>query len=241
MKEGFTLKKRLIQLALILGLMTLTCVAAQASESNAATGLRNFSVEEAYRSDIQLTALDASGRVARPDENDAYPGAAKVGVSYSNPQAGSEYLLIVLSDDDPTPSVDNMAYIDQQTAGTTALDFTIFPKRVDASTASVSYSVYMSSNTDAGTGNGITGYEKVGSFDYYSNNTLGNVTLGDLNDDSLVNVADAVLVLQGFVGSVELTDAQRAAGDVNGDGLVNVSDAVRILQLFVGLITSFDD
>ncbi len=235
------MKKRLIQLALILGLMTLTCAAAQASESNADSGLRNFSVVEAYRSDIQLTAMDASGRVARPDENDAYPGAAKVGVSYSNPQAGSEYLLIVLSDDDPTPSVDNMAYIDQQTAGSAALDFTIFPKRVEASTASVSYSVYLSSNTDAGTGNGVTGYEKVGSFEYYNTNTAGDVNLGDLNGDNLVNVSDAVLVLQGFVGSVELTDAQRAAGDVNGDNLVNVSDAVRILQFFVGLITSFND
>lgn len=239
MKEGFTLKKRLIQLALILGLMTLTCAAAQASESNAATGLRNVSVVDAYSGDIVLSALNASNRTVAPEGN-TYPGAAKVGLTYSNPQAGSEYLLIVLSDDDPTPSVDNMAYIDQQTAGSSALDFTIFPKRVDTSVASVRYSVYLSSNTDAGTGNGITGYEKVGSFEYYNTNTAGDVMLGDLNGDGLVTVPDAVLVLQAFVQSVQLTDAQKAAGDVNHDGLITVSDAVKILQFFVKQITSFD-
>ena len=50
--------------------MTLTCVAAQATESDASSGLRNLSVVDAYRNDIVLTPLDASNRTARPDEND---------------------------------------------------------------------------------------------------------------------------------------------------------------------------
>ncbi|MBQ6986417.1 MAG: dockerin type I repeat-containing protein [Oscillibacter sp.] len=239
------MKKRLIQLALILGLMTLTCVAAQATESDASSGLRNLSVVEAYRNDIVLTPLDASNRTARPDENDNYPGAVKVSLTYSNPQAGSEYLLIVLSDDNETPSVDNMAYIDQQTAassatGTAALDFTIFPKRVDASVTSVTYSIYLSSNTDAGTGNGITGYEKVGSFDYYASGT-SDVLLGDVDGDGEIMVGDAVLVLQAVVEAETLDARQTTAADVDRDGSVMVGDAVAILQYVVEAIHSFDE
>ena len=56
------MKKRLIQIALILGLMTLTCVAAQASETGAPTsGFRVVEVESAYESDVALTPVDDKG------------------------------------------------------------------------------------------------------------------------------------------------------------------------------------
>lgn len=235
MKEGFTLKKRLIQLALILGLMTLTCAAAQASD----TGLRNFSVVGKYSNDIRLTALDASNQQVTATGSD-YAGAAKVRVTYSNPQSGSEYLLIVLTGDDETPTVDNMAYIDQQTAGSTQLDFTIFPKKVDNTVKSVTYSVYLSSNTDAGTGNGVTGYEKVGTFEYYSSG-VGDVKLGDVDGDGEIMVGDAVLVLQAVVEAETLDERQTTAADVDKDGSVMVGDAVAILQYVVEAIHSFDE
>ena len=229
------MKKRLIQLALILGLMTLTCAAAQASESPD-SGFQNWKVEDAYANYVSVTALDADNKTVEA-QGDAYPGAAKMKVTYRNPQSNSEYLLIVLSDDDRTPSVDNMAYIDQKTASANEMDFTIYPKKVESSVKSVTYSVYMSSNSDASAGNGVTGYDKVASFDYYSNAL--DATPGDVNDDGNINVQDALLVLQAFVGSVELTETQKIAADVSGDTFVNVADALLILQYFVGAITEF--
>lgn len=229
------MKKRLIQLALILGLMTLTCAAAQASESPD-SGFQKLEVDSKYANYIYLTALDANDGTVTP-ENGAYPGAAKVRVTYSNPQSNSEYLLIVLSDDDPTPTVDNMAYIDQQNTTANAIDFIVYPKKLESSVKSATYSVYMSSNSDASAGNGVTGYDKVASFDYYSNAL--DATLGDVNNDTYINTTDALLTLQAFVGSVELTETQKIAANVNRDQAVNVTDALLILQYFVGTITEF--
>ena len=233
------MKKRLIQLLLIFGLMVLTCAAAQATETEATSGFRNVSIEEAYKNDVSLIVQDSAGRAAKPVGNDTYPGAAKVGVVYNTPHTGSEYLLIVLSGSDSTPSVDNMAYIDQKTASTSSeLEFTIYPKKVDAQTSSVSYSVYLSSNTDASTGDKITGYVKVGSFEYYSS---VSATLGDVDGDERIMVGDAVLVLQAVVGAETLDTKQTAAADVDKDGRVMVGDAVAILQYVVGAIKSFDE
>ena len=222
--------------------MTLTCVAAHAAESGATSGLQKFSIETNYRDFVELVPLDANGRTVVADTTDdtMYPGAAKVGVTYKNPQKDSEYLLIVLVDgDDTTPTVDNMAYIDQKTAGTSDLDFTIYTKKPDATKNSVKYSVYMSSSSDASTGNGVTGYVKVGSFEYYS--TGLNVKLGDVDDDGDIMVADAVLVLRAVVEDIVFDERQTAAGDVDKDGDIMVADAVYILRYVVEDITSFDN
>ena len=217
--------------------MTLTCAAAQASESPD-FGFQKRTVVKDYANYVELTALDADGNEVEA-QGDAYPGAAKMKVTYRNPQSNSEYLLIVLSNDDPVPRENNMAYIDQKTASANEMDFTIYPKKLESSVKSVTYSVWMSSNSDAGEGNGVTKYDKVASFEYYSNAL--DVKLGYVNDDEYINVQDALLVLQDFVGSTELNETQKIAADVNRDTFVNVTDALLILQYFVGTITEFPD
>lgn len=235
-KEGLTVKKRWIQLALILGLMTLTCVAAQATDAAPTSGFKNVSVVDDYKSVVSLSPLDALDKdVIDRDTPGTYPGAVKVGVTYTGSQKDSEYLLIALVDgQDTTPTADNMAYIDQKTGDGSNLKFNIYPKKTTES--SVTYSVYMSSNAEA-SASGVTGYVKVGSFEYY--NAGLDFTLGDVDDNGKINVSDAVLVLQAYVGKKELTDAQTAAADVDKNEKVNVSDAVKILQYYVGKITSF--
>ena len=59
---------------------------------------------------------------------------------------------------------------------------------------------------------------------------------GDLNDDGIVNVSDAIMLLRSIVGLVTLTPCQATAADVNNDGAVNVSDAIAILRYIVGLV-----
>ena len=58
---------------------------------------------------------------------------------------------------------------------------------------------------------------------------------GDLNDDGLVNVFDAIIDLQIIVGLIEPTEAQLKLGDVVRDGTINVLDAILLLQHIVGL------
>ena len=237
------MKKRLIQIALILGLMALTCAAAQASETEAdepVSGFRVVAVESAYENDVALTPIDDKGaNVAQADVR--YPGAVKMKISYANAQTGNEYLLCVLADDESgVPTVDNMAYIDQKTADGAAVEFTAFPKAVDSKTTSVKYAVYLSSDADAASANGsVASFTKVASFEYYFAGL--NVMLGDVDGDEDITVNDALDALFLSVGTLNNTERpeeeQRTAADVNEDGDVGVDDALNILYCSVGTKT----
>jgi hypothetical protein len=66
----------------------------------------------------------------------------------------------------------------------------------------------------------------------------GSVLLGDVNSSGAVDIVDALLVAQYYVG---LTPANfnAAAADVNNSGTIDIVDALRIAQYYVGLITGF--
>jgi hypothetical protein len=58
---------------------------------------------------------------------------------------------------------------------------------------------------------------------------------GDVNDDSMVDIADAVCIVNHIVGKATPTFIE-AAADVNNDGVIDIADAVRIVNLIVGKI-----
>ncbi|MBN1698461.1 MAG: hypothetical protein JW881_13180 [Spirochaetales bacterium] len=62
--------------------------------------------------------------------------------------------------------------------------------------------------------------------------------LGDVNDDGVINIVDALLTAQYYVGLAPSSfDAGRA--DVDCNGTVNIVDALLIAQYYVGLVDSF--
>lgn len=63
-------------------------------------------------------------------------------------------------------------------------------------------------------------------------------TLGDVNDDGNVDIIDALLVAQFYVGLNPSPFNQNAA-DTNCDGSVDIIDALLIAQYYVGLISGF--
>lgn len=65
------------------------------------------------------------------------------------------------------------------------------------------------------------------------------VTLGDLNGDGKVNVADCLIIERYRAGLITLTEEQKAAADVNGDGKINVADGLLLEKYRAGLISSF--
>lgn len=69
--------------------------------------------------------------------------------------------------------------------------------------------------------------------------TEPDVMYGNVNGDNTIDVSDALLACQFYLGNVAPTDAQNAAADVNGDGAVDVSDASMICQFYLGNITEF--
>lgn len=116
------------------------------------------------------------------------------------------------------PTIENIKYIDQSVAKATA------------SNGSVSFSVYPQNHTNAVVR--IISVNKDGTL------TDENVaalklfyTLGNVDDDAVVTVFDALRVLRHAVG-LESVDNVLAA-DVDGDGVVTVFDALRILRFAV--------
>ena len=65
------------------------------------------------------------------------------------------------------------------------------------------------------------------------------VNYGDVNSDNTIDVSDAMLVCQIYLGNATPTDVQKLAADVNGDEVIDVSDAMMICQYYLGNITEF--
>jgi hypothetical protein len=64
-------------------------------------------------------------------------------------------------------------------------------------------------------------------------------TLGDVNDDGLVDSTDALIILSADVGMNTSQFCPMSCGDANGDGLVNSTDALIILSYDVGMTVPY--
>jgi hypothetical protein len=62
-------------------------------------------------------------------------------------------------------------------------------------------------------------------------------TLGDVNTSGSIDIVDALLIAQYYVG-LNPTNFNTAAGDVNCSGAIDIVDALRVAQYYVGLVTS---
>ena len=73
-------------------------------------------------------------------------------------------------------------------------------------------------------------------------NTQSKITIedymkGDVDGDGVVDLADAVLVINHYVGKPVNKFVAKAA-DVDGDGVIDLADAVRIINFYVGKVQS---
>ena len=67
--------------------------------------------------------------------------------------------------------------------------------------------------------------------------TVADYTKGDVDGDGVVDLADAVLVINYYVGRPVNKFVAKAA-DVDGDGVIDLADAVRIINFYVGKVQS---
>jgi hypothetical protein len=67
--------------------------------------------------------------------------------------------------------------------------------------------------------------------------TIEDYTKGDVDGDGVIDLADAVLVINHYVGKQVVTFIDKAA-DVDGDGVIDLADAVLIINYYVGKIPS---
>jgi hypothetical protein len=65
--------------------------------------------------------------------------------------------------------------------------------------------------------------------------TIEDYMTGDVDGDGTIDLADAVLVINYYVGKTVTTFNAKAA-DVDGDGVIDLADAVKIISYYVGKI-----
>lgn len=68
--------------------------------------------------------------------------------------------------------------------------------------------------------------------------TITGQTLGDVNNDTNIDIVDALLVAQYYVG-LHPSNFDASAADVNAVNSIDIVDALLIAQFYVGLITEF--
>ena len=61
--------------------------------------------------------------------------------------------------------------------------------------------------------------------------------LGDINGNNIIDIVDALLIAQCYVGLSSCPAP--LTGDTNCDGSINIVDALLIAQYYVGLISEF--
>ena len=98
------------------------------------------------------------------------------------------------------------------------------------------------------------GVSKVGKVNDLSKNTavMQNITvtftvdhleqakylIGDVNQDGIVDIADAVLLNKACAGAVSLDNTAQKNADCNGDDEIGANDAIVLMQFLVHIITS---
>ena len=155
-----------------------------------------------------------------------YKDAARIKVDLTGAESGKEYLVIVTEGQNVTPDANNIVYIDQVTASGGSVSFNVYPRTL---TSGKTYSVRISTNAANGA------LAEKGSFQYYA-----AYTLGDVNEDKVIDGKDATRVLLHAAERITLTGGQLSAAKVNSDDVVDGKDATRILLYAAEKITSFD-
>ena len=217
--------KRLLR-SLLLGaiLSALLCVGALAAESEPVKG----GIYNIKSSNVTLTPNTEATKdtVDGTEYTDYYANAVKFDVKAENLTENQQYLLLVLKGgaDGSAPGVptaDNIAYIDQMAATETGVDFTAYPKELTKG----KYYVYL---VGGGTAFAQSEYDK-------------KYTLGDVDDNGVIDATDALLTLQHAAKLSTLQGRDFLAADVDKNQVVDGTDALMILQRAAKLIDKFPD
>ncbi len=66
-----------------------------------------------------------------------------------------------------------------------------------------------------------------------------DATLGDVDGDSKITVADTTIIQRYLANHITLTDAQMTAADTDKNGVITIIDATRIQRYIAKYITEF--
>ena len=214
--------KKWIKTALLsVGAAALMCGGAFAADAST-SGVYDVTPETGYTLTPQTankTVVSAEKAQVNGEETQFYADAVRFELTGTGTN-GTQYVVFALSGEKAVPTKSNIAYIDQDAASNGTISFNLYPGSLSSGT----YNVYLA----AGGGNGL---QKVAAFSYYQ-----AYTLGDVDGDQLININDAMAILNHLVekdGCI-LTGSNYLAADINGDSTVNINDAMELLNFLAG-------
>lgn len=226
--------KKLRNTLLLAGVLAaLLCVAALAENQSLAGGFyitgkaSNITItpQTAAGENVSSTSANVDGQEGYES---FYPGAVKMAVTYSGSVAAGENYVVLLVEGDKLPTVDNaIYYIDQTTtASTGSITFHVYPMDI---AEKKDLTLYITSDKAGFSTIKIPmGYAPAGNYE------VQPYTLGDANNDGVINVNDAMAVINHIVSKNVLDGTRLLAADATGDGMVNVNDAMEIINYIVG-------
>lgn len=89
-------------------------------------------------------------------------------------------------------------------------------------------------------GNGVTVY-RANSGNYKNTYTSDSIPdFGDIDANGEITAADALMLLQSYVGKLNLNNAQYTKADVDNDKEITTADSLNVLHYFVQKITQFE-
>lgn len=217
------MKRRI--LALLLAVLTLTALTAAAFATGTTTetlGAFNLKGSEGYT----LTVVGGESVTGG-----FYAGANRFTLTCDG--LDGNYSLVLLlkegaaqadgTEGIPTPTENNLQYIDQQNIAARKATFTLFPKSLERGV----YNVYVSTDR--------VKLEKVASFEY---GEKPKYTLGDVDNDGFISILDVTAILNHIAGNITLVGDRFLAADVvEPKGAIDILDAVRILNVMAGNAT----
>lgn len=212
------MKRRI--LALLLAVLTLTALTAAAFAADTPETLGAFNLKG---SDGYILTVVGGESVT----GGFYANAKKFKLTCTG--LPGQYSLVLLLKEDakqaegtkgvPTPTESNLQYIDQQNI-TDTTEFILFPKQMEPGT----YNVYVSTNS--------ADLKKVASLEY---GTEPEYTLGDVNEDTYIDIYDASALLSYLAEKRKLTAKGLLAADVAAEkGVIDIYDVSRILRYLAG-------
>ena len=210
------MKRRI--LALLLAVLTLTALTAAAFAADTTTetlGAFNLKGSEGF----VLTVEGGTG------DGGFYANANKFKLTCTGLSGQYSLVLLLKEGADQSegtkgiPTESNLQYIDQQNI-TATTEFILFPKQMEKGT----YNVYVSTNSKD--------LKKVASLEY---GTEPEYTLGDVNEDTYIDIYDASALLSYLAEKRKLTAKGLLAADVAAEkGVIDIYDVSRILRYLAG-------
>ena len=214
--------KRLLRSLLLAAVLTAAlCVGALAAEPTAA-GIYGVTDGNGVTLTPQTANQSVINASTQGDYSDYYVDAVRFGVEKDGLTVDAQYLLLVVKGTE-APSEKNIVYIDQQAADSSGkVSFNAYP----GSLTKDNYRVYV-----VGEDSPFDTTIPTASFSYYQ-----PYTLGDVDGDKLININDAMAILNHLVGKdgCILTGSSYLAANINGDSTVNINDAMELLNFLAG-------